>query len=103
MQVHQLSLLQHLSLSELNFLMKKSWCTEHLQEKFQLKLFLYAKSQFKLTPGARFSKVPRLFDRNSGDIILFVSSKRRHLKARNFAVILIFIPSTTYEQTSFTY
>ena len=53
-------------------------------------------------PGARFSKVPRLFGRNSGDIILFVSSKRRRLEARNFAVILIFIPYTTYGQTSFT-
>ena len=50
----------------------------------------------------RFSKVPRLFGRISGDIILFVSSKWRRLEARNFAVILIFIPCTTYEQTSFT-
>ena len=34
---------------------------------------------------ARFSKVPRLFGRISGDIILFVSSKRRRLEARNFS------------------
>ena len=53
-------------------------------------------------PGARFSKVPKLFGRISGDIFLFVSSKRRRLEARNFAVILIFIPFTTYEKTSFT-
>ena len=38
----------------------------------------------------------------SGDIILFVSSKRRRLEARNFAVIFIFIPFTTYDKTSFT-
>ena len=53
------------------------------------------------TPGARFSKVPRLFGRISGDIILFVSSKRRHLEARNVADIFIFIPFTTYKKTSF--
>ena len=39
----------------------------------------------------------------SGDnIVLFVSSKRRRLEARNFAFILIFIPRTTNEKTSFT-
>ena len=43
-----------------------------------------------------------LFGRISGDIILFVSSKGWCLEARNFAVILIFIPFTTYEKTSFT-
>ena len=48
------------------------------------------------TPGARFSKVPKLFGRISGDIILFVSSKRRRLEARNFAVAFAFIPFTTY-------
>ena len=36
----------------------------------------------------------------AGDIILFVSSKRRRLKARNYAVILTLIPFTTYEKTS---
>ena len=51
---------------------------------------------------ARFSKVPHIFGRISGDIYLFVSSKRRRLEARNFAIILIFIPFTTYEKTSFT-
>ena len=35
-----------------------------------------------------------------GDIILFVSSKRRRFEARNFAVI--FIPFTTCEKISFT-
>ena len=45
-----------------------------------------------LGPGARFSKAPKLFGRISGDIILFVSSKRRRLEARNFAVILFLFP-----------
>ena len=53
-------------------------------------------------PGAPFSKVPKLCRRFSGDIILFVSSKQRHLEARNFKVILIFIRFTTYEKMSFT-
>ena len=44
------------------------------------------------SPGACFSKVPKLFGRISGVMILFVSSKRRRLEARNFAVIFIFIP-----------
>ena len=52
--------------------------------------------------GARFSKVPKIFGRISGDIILLVSSKRRRLEARNFAVILIFISFATFEKTSFT-
>ena len=56
----------------------------------------------KWTPGACFSKVPKLFGRISGDTILFVSSKRRGLEARNFAVIFIFIHFTTYEKISFT-
>ena len=53
-------------------------------------------------PETHFSKVPKLSGHVSGDIILFVPSKRRRLEARNFAVILIFIPFTTYERTSFT-
>ena len=53
-------------------------------------------------PGACFSKVPKLFGRISGGLILFVSSKWRRLEARNFAVILIVISFTTYEKTSFT-
>ena len=56
----------------------------------------------EIEPGACFSKVPKLFGCISGDIIHFVSSKRRRLEARNFAVIFIFIPFTTYEKTSFT-
>ena len=42
----------------------------------------------KRATGARFSKVPKLFGRISGDIILVVSSKRRRPEARNFAVFL---------------
>ena len=57
---------------------------------------------WKIKRGARFSKVPKLFGRISGDIILFVSSKRTRLEAQNSAVILIFIPFTTYKETSFT-
>ena len=38
----------------------------------------------------------------AGDIILFVSSKRRRLKAGNYAVILTLIPFTTYEKMIFT-
>ena len=34
-------------------------------------------------PGARFSKVPKRFGRISGDIILFLSSKRRCLEAQD--------------------
>ena len=48
------------------------------------------RSGFEFRPGARFSEVPRLFGRISGDIILFVSSKRRRLGARNFAKFLNF-------------
>ena len=51
---------------------------------------------YSIGHGACFSKVPKLFGRISGDIILFVSSKRRRLEARNFAVIFISIPFTTY-------
>ena len=54
--------------------------------------------EFQTTPGACFSKVPKLFGSISGDIILFLSSKRRRLEVRNFAVIFIFIPFTTYEK-----
>ena len=40
----------------------------------------------------------------SGDIILFVSSRRRRLEARNFVVVFvfIFISFITNEQTSLT-
>ena len=55
-----------------------------------------------LFSGTRFSKVPKFFGRISGDIILFESSKQRRLEAGNIATILIFIPFTTREKTSFT-
>jgi len=58
--------------------------------------------EYENSLGACFSKVPKLFGRISGDIILFVSSKRRRLEARNFAVIFTFIPFTTYEKISST-
>ena len=43
-----------------------------------------------------FLESPETFRAYSGDIILFVSSKRRRFEARNFAVIFIFIAFTTY-------
>ena len=55
----------------------------------------------RLRAGACFSKVPKLIGSISGNIILFVSSKRRRLEARNFAVIFIFMPFTTYEKNQF--
>ena len=54
--------------------------------------------QFKFRSGACFSKIPKLFGRVSGDIILFVSSKRRRLEARNFAAILMCVLFITYEK-----
>ena len=36
----------------------------------------------------------------SDDTILFVSSKRKRLEARNIAVILIFIRFTTFKRTA---
>ena len=50
-----------------------------------------------LETEARFSKVPKLYGRISGDMILLVFMKRRGLVVRNSAVILIFIPFTTYD------
>ena len=38
----------------------------------------------RLGTWACFSKVPKRLGHISGDIILFVSSKRRHLEARNY-------------------
>ena len=55
-----------------------------------------------LAPGTRFSKSRELFGRISGDIILFESSKRRRLEARDFAAILICVLFITHEKTSFT-
>ena len=49
-------------------------------------------------PKREGSKVPKLFGRISGDLILFVSSERRGLEARNFAVISPFILFTTYDK-----
>ena len=49
-----------------------------------------------------FLKSPKTFQAAiSGYVILFVSSERRRLEARNFAFILIFIPFTTFEKTGF--
>ena len=61
----------------------------------------FPKGRLKQTRGL-FLESPETFRAYSGDIILFASSKRRRLEARNFAVTFIFIPFTTYEKTSFT-
>ena len=55
-----------------------------------------------LTNWGPFLKVPKLFGRILGDIISFVSSKRRRLESRNLTVILIFHPFAIQEKTSFT-
>ena len=60
------------------------------------------RAQMELRAEARFSKVPELSGHILDEITLFVSAKRRRLEARNFAVILTFIPFTTYEKSSFT-
>ena len=65
-------------------------------EKFLLNPMVEASAK----PGTRFLKVPKLFGRVSGDIILFVSSKRRRLEAQNFAVCFSCFPFTTHEKTS---
>ena len=41
-------------------------------------------------PGVRFSKVPKLLGRISGNIILFVSSKRKRLEAQD--ILTLFFP-----------
>ena len=46
-----------------------------------------------------FLESPETFRVHFGGLILFVYSIRRRLEARHFAVILIFIPFTTYEKT----
>ena len=47
--------------------------------------------------GAHFAEVPKLFGR-----IMAALSQRERIEAQNFAVILILVPFTTYEKTSFT-
>ena len=49
--------------------------------------YIPSSSPTPMTPGARFSKVLKLFGYFWSDIILFLSSKQRRLEARNFAVI----------------
>ena len=73
-----------------------------LGQHFVIFLKIKHASDYASIPGARFSKVPKLFGRISDDLILFVSSKWRRLEARNFAVILIVIPFTSHEKNSFT-
>ena len=53
---------------------------------------LWHSTLYILGPGARFSKVPRLFARIAGDLVLFVINVPRRLEVRNFAPILILFP-----------
>ena len=46
-------------------------------------------------PGARFSKVPKLYGSFSGVTIPFVSQERREFKSSNFTVIFLFITLKT--------
>ena len=55
-----------------------------------------------LRKGVQIRQPIQLSGRISGDIILFVSSKRKRLEARNFAVIFILILITIYWKTRFT-
>ena len=64
------------------------------------KFLLVPMVEASVKPGTCFSKVPKLFGRVSGDIILFASSKRRRLEAQNFAVFFICFPFTTHEKPS---
>ena len=46
-------------------------------------------------PGARFSKVPKLYGPFSGVTIPFVSQERRGFKSSNFKVIFLFVTLKT--------
>ena len=55
----------------------------------------------KQAPGARFSKVPKLFGSISGATIPFISSQRRGSKPSNFAILLVFLTLKTCKKISF--
>ena len=55
----------------------------------------------RLCPGARFSKVPKLFGSVSGATIPFISSQRRGSKPSNFAILLVFLILKTCQKVSF--
>ena len=97
---------QNFTLEEVNLKNKKK------QKKLSLKRWkyetkVYANPGLSLSafeqpcPGACFSKVPRLFGLISGDIILFVSAKRRRVEAWNFAVVFIYVQYTRSESSCF--
>ena len=62
---------------KLQFESEKQNCIELRRQKSHVQSSLTAALSLMMLSGARFSKVPKLFGRISGDIILFVSSKRR--------------------------
>ena len=52
-------------------------------------------SKFHFGPGARFSKVPKLYGPFSGVTISFVSQERREFNTSNFTVIFLFVTLKT--------
>ena len=54
-----------------------------------------------LGPGARFSKVPKLFGSISGATITFISSQRRGSKPSDFAILLVFLILKKCKKISF--
>ena len=72
---------------------KENYVTRNTPEKFR---------HFRETGPRSLGSVSRKSRHLLGDIIQLVSSKRKCLEARNFAVTLIFISFTIYETTSFT-
>ena len=78
----------------------KIWLYQQTQDKSGIGLT--EKKRTKIATAGDQGPVSRKPRNLSGDIILFVSSKRRCSVTRNFAVILIFIPFTTFEKSRFT-
>ena len=95
-----LFIIHYLASTPYTFRTKSITSCPHKRWRFKLSCLMHSKWGNFSGSGACFSKVPKLFGRISGDTILFVSSKQRRLEERNFEVIFVFIPFTTYETTS---
>ena len=52
-------------------------------------------------PGARFSKVPKLYGPFSGVTIPFVSQERKVLESSHFTVIFLFVTLKTFKRSAF--
>ena len=68
------------------------FCEYFLQFTFRIDTSHNLKSTDRFKSGACFSKVPKLFGCISGEIVVFVSSKLRRLKARDFPLFLFLFP-----------